>query len=227
MGMTRAFYLIVNTGFSREELLKRLSGFAAQNMAGLSGKMEEMCRRLGRDDRLMQLFDLAAAMGGSGYAAPVVAYREGTKFFPYFEVDSCEGYTASSRDNDMLARQFSAPVLSFSVVDSDALLASYSDPQRGVQKDCARADSPEVAEELYDTEIYRAEFPDFLLAYCDEADQGKLQDIWESHYVFAEDRMRDIGRLMGVEFLYDEEEMPEGYEALKAIRPGFGEVNGA
>lgn len=221
MGMTRAFYHIVNTGLSRAELLDRFSEHstggaspAAQKMAGLSSKMEEMCQRLGKDDRLVQLFDLAAAMGG-GDAVPVLAYKEDARFFPYFERNSCEGYTASSRDNEMLAQQFGAPALSFSVVDSDALLVSYSDPQKGVQKNCARAGSPEVAEELYDTEVYRAEFPDFLLAYCDEADRERLREIWESRYVFEEDRMTDIGDLIGAAFLYDEEEMPEGYEALE------------
>ena len=221
MGMTRSFYYIVNKGFSKEQMTERLSAVSAegispmaQEMEGLSRKLGEMCQRLGKDDGLVQLLNMAGAMGEN--VEPVVAYREDVRLFPCFDIGICEGYTASSRDDAKLSQRFGVPVLSFAVMDSDVLFASYSDEEKGLEFDCARANIPGMEDELYDTDVYRSDFPSFLLEYCDEADWDKLRGIWESKdYVFAEEKLEDIGELIGVELMYDYDDIPEGYEALE------------
>ena len=246
MGMTRSFYYIVNRGFAGEEIQKKLSavsscgyGAAAVRAAGqsivdrlaaiaeagtspmareigdLSRKVATINQKLEEEDKFSGLLSMMDMAGGA--VEPVVAYRVDARLLPCFDENLCEGYTASSRDNEQLGQIFAAPVISFAVMDSDALLVSYSNPQTGVRRDCARANRPGMEDELFDTDVYRLDFPDFLLEYCDEANRGKLREIWESQdYTFAEEKMEDIGELLGIEFLYGREDIPEGYEALEA-----------
>ncbi len=223
MGMTRSFYFIANTGFSRERIREVLSAsftegasFIGQESAELSRKLEEMRERPDRGDGLEEYINMAIRIGMAGNIEPVVAYREGVRLLPCFDINLCEGYTASSRDNAMLSRTFEAPVLSFSVMDSDILSVSCSDAQKGVEIDCVRANIPGMEEEMCDMEIYRTDFPSFLLEYCSEGERGKLREIWESReYVLAEEKMEDIGRLIGAEFMYGWDDNPEGYEVLE------------
>ena len=221
MGMTRAFYFIRNQGYSRDQLKEMLSGLSGGVAfpPGLSGilnqKLSEMRQRTGEGDAGLEL--LSAGLGGNRIpgSEPVIAYKEDAGLLPFFEAGRCEGNIASSRENGALALCFKAPVLSFSVMDSDVLFVSYCDKEKGVAYDCARPNSPGREDEMYDTDIYSSDFPAFLLEYCKEPDREKLRQIWESDaYIFAEEKMEDVGGMLGVEFMYEEKDIPEGYEAL-------------
>ncbi len=140
---------------------------------------------------------------------PVLAYRSDARWLPLFEETLCEGCTASSRDTERLARKFGAPVLAFSIFDSDILFLSYSDPGRGFRADFAQPNFDE-AQEMID-EPYRMEFPAFLCAYADEE---ALRKVWEGEEVFADDRMHKLCQLIGAEVLYDSVELPQGFQPI-------------
>lgn len=245
MGMTRSFYFIVNRGFTKEQILRKLSrvsskGYGAaavhaagqdivdrlsaiaaagtssmaREMADLSRKVAAIHQKLEEEDGYGGLLDMA---GGGDAVEPAVAYREDARLLPCFDWKLCEGHTASARDAELLGQIFGAPVISFAVMDSDALMVSYSNPGTGIRADYARANRPGMEDELFDMDVYRPDFPEFLWEYCDEADRGKLREIWESQdYTFAEEKMEDIGGLLGIDFLYERDDVPEGYEALEA-----------
>lgn len=139
-----------------------------------------------------------------------LACRPDARWLPLFEERLCEGYTASSRDTDRLARQFSAPVLAFSIFDSDILFVSYSDPENDIRVDYAKPNWEGFEE--YDMDLYQEEFPAFLCAYADEA---ALREAWEGEEVFADDRMHKLCGLIGAQVLYDSQDLPEGFLWLK------------
>lgn len=141
---------------------------------------------------------------------PVLAWRANARWLPFFEENLCDGYNASSRDAERLAKAFGAPVLAFSIFDSDILFLSYADPERRLGLDFAKADFEE-AEEMIDSP-FQMEFPQFLCAWGDEQ---ALREIWEGEEVFADDRMAKLCGVIGAEVLYDGQDLPEGYERIE------------
>lgn len=222
MGMTRSFYYIVNRGLSEEKIRAVLSELSSREDAALTPQMRQMMEKLGGGSRLLGLLETVVSAAKTLDAGAFVVWREGAALLPFFETSKCEGYTASSLEDDVLAQHFRAPVLSFAVMDSDVLFVSYRDREAGVAADCARTvysrpDRPDGEEELYDTKRYKAEFPEFLLDYCQEEEHERLRRVWDSQeYVFAEERMEDICRLIGAEVIYGEDDVPEGFRMLRA-----------
>lgn len=141
---------------------------------------------------------------------PVLAWRADARWLPFFEENLCDGYNASSRDAEGLAKAFGAPVLAFSIFDSDILFLSYADPERRLGLDFAKADFEE-AEEMIDS-LFQTEFPQFLCAWGEEE---TLREIWEGEEVFADDRMAKLCEVIGAKVLYDGQDLPEGYERIE------------
>lgn len=136
-----------------------------------------------------------------------LAYRPDARWLPLFEENLCEGYNASSRDTEKLAKTFGAPVLAFSIFDSDILFVSYSDPEKNIREDYAKPNFEGFEE--YDMDQYEEAFPAFLCAYGDEA---ALREAWEGEEVYADDRMAKLCEAIGAQVLYDSQELPQGFQ---------------
>ncbi|MBO5035066.1 MAG: hypothetical protein J6C43_05600 [Oscillospiraceae bacterium] len=139
-----------------------------------------------------------------------LAYRPDARWLPLFEENLCEGYNASSRDAGKLAKTFGAPVLAFSIFDSDILFVSYADPEKGISEDYAKPNFEGFEE--YDMDQYQEAFPQFLCAYGDEA---ALREAWEGEEVFADDRMAKLCELIGAQVLYDGSKLPQGFQWIE------------
>ena len=218
MGMTRAFYYVVNTGFSKERVQEILSEMTSREMASLPPQAGQILKKLGGGERALELLEMLGKTVQIFGKDSIVAWREDARMFPVFDTNSCEGHTAVIMDNEVLAQYFQAPVLSFSVMDSDVMFVVYRDRENGEKVSCARPNYSGTDEEIYDTNLYKVEFPEPLLKYCGEGEQQKLRDIWESEdYTFAEDRMEAICELLGLDIVYVREDIPEGYEVVTAF----------
>ena len=219
MGMSMAFYHIRNDGFDRERLqagLKKIAGEESASskfekmMIELVG--EEMFRQAQRETELTQRRFDSIFGARPKLPSPMIAHRPDAPWLPFFNVDICEGYNASSRDARKLSRLFGAPVLALSVYDSDILFVSYSDAAKGVEYDYAKPNSEWMEE--YDMETFRNEFPAFLLELRPTLTEEKLREIWEADEVFADDRMYKLGKVMGLSPINGK--VPEGFEVIKA-----------
>lgn len=140
----------------------------------------------------------------------VLAYRPDAKWLPLFEENLCEGYNASSRDAGKLAKTFGAPVLAFSIFDSDILFVSYAAPEKGISVDYAKPNFEGFEE--YDMDQYQEAFPQFLCVYGEET---ALRDAWKGEEVFADDRMAKLCELIGAQVLYDSSELPQGFQWIE------------
>lgn len=219
MGMSMAFYHIRNDGFDRERLqagLKKIAGEESASskfekmMIELVG--EEMFRQAQRETELTQRRFDSIFGARPKLPSPMIAHRPDAPWLPFFNVDICEGYNASSRDARKLSRLFGVPVLALSVYDSDILFVSYSDAAKGAEYDYAKPNSEWMEE--YDMETFRNEFPAFLLELRPTLTEEKLREIWEADEVFADDRMYKLGKVMGLSPINGK--VPEGFEVIKA-----------
>lgn len=219
MGMSMAFYHIRNDGFDRERLqagLRKIAGEESTSskfekmMIELVG--EEMFRQAQRETEATQRHFDSIFGTRPKLPSPMIAHRTDAPWLPFFNVDICEGYNASSRDARKLSGLFGAPVLALSVYDSDILLVSYSDGAKGVEYDYAKPNSEWMEE--YDMETFRNEFPAFLLELCPTLTEEKLTEIWEADEVFADDRMYKLGKVMGLSPINGM--VPEGFEVITA-----------
>lgn len=231
MGTSMAFYLIENRGLPRRTLQERMDTFRPQALADqrdmrelfkafMSEEVFEELQRGMRMGNAAQRQDNIIPFPGTTMQeeipkpqwqkGPVLAWREEARWFPFFEETLCDGYNASSRDAEQLAKGFGVPVLAFSIFDSDVLFVSYADPERKLRLDFAKADFEE-AEEMIEAP-FRGEFPSFLCTYGDET---ILREIWEGEEVFADDRMAKLCTAIGARVLYDAVDMPEGYERIE------------
>lgn len=219
MGMSMAFYHIRNDGLDREQLQAGLRKIAGEESASAKfEKMmielvgEEMFRQAQRETEATQRHFDSIFGARPKLPSPMIAYRPDEPWLPFFNVDICEGYNASSRDARKLSRLFCAPVLALSVYDSDILLVSYSDAAKGVEYDYAKPNSEWMEE--YDMETFRNEFPAFLLELCPMLTRERLAEIWEADEVFADDRMYKLGEVMSLSPI--NVEVPEGFEVITA-----------
>jgi len=140
-----------------------------------------------------------------------IAKNESLKWFPFFETYFHE-QVASSREAQVISEAFQAPVITFSIFDSDILFVSYTDSINGISLDYASPNSEGYEE--YDQDLYSRDFPQFLLEYSDASVHQKLLDIWRSYdYIFADEKMKDICRIMNMYVLYDayEHDLPEEF----------------
>lgn len=228
MGTTMSFYLLENRDLTPEKLKAAWDGFhkkaqAAQKKQSIKDKAfisfmkaflnEEQKRefeeRFGPDGMKNPFDEMMGRSQKFREKGPVLAYRPDAKWLPLFEENLCEGYIASSRDAEKLAKTFGTPALAFSIFDSDILFASYADPEKQLRADCAKPNIEGFDE--YDTEQYKEEFPQFLCAYGEEA---ALRAAWEGEEIFADDRMEKLCELIGAQVLYDASQLPQGFQRL-------------
>ena len=219
MGTTMAYYHIRNDGLDRERLRTGLGKIAGEESASARfEKMminlvgEEMFRQAQRETEATQRHFDSIFGARPKLPSPMIAYRPDAAWLPFFNVDICEGRTASSRDARKLSRLFCAPVLALSVYDSDILLVSYSDAAKGVEYDFAKP--PCEGYEEYDAELYSTQFPQFLTQLCPALTEEKLAEIWEADEVFADDRMYKLEEILGLSPI--DVEVPEGFEVITA-----------
>lgn len=230
MGTSMAFYHIKNDGFDRE----RLQGVMGQSFpqkgdtSSVDGFFEKMKAMVG-EDRLQQIWpemekakqimkeeeqkpDPLGFLKRPRLPSPMLAYRENVSWLPFFDEDICECSTASSKDARRLSKAFGAPVLAISIFDSDILFVSYSDAAKGIAYDYAKPNIEGMEE--YDTRLFQAEFPQFLVDLCPGAPEEKLREIWDGDEVFADDRMYKLGEVLGLSPINGE--VPEGFEIITA-----------
>ncbi len=234
MGTSMAFYNIINRGFTRDELADKLSCLPERPFmlfdtdAMFTREVERMFEvfkfpedqydikidfvhelqqthdRLKNEDRDNNL---------TGHSNPIIAFNKEAKMLPLFKPHLCEGNNATTTETDLMSEHFGAPVLAFSIYDSDVLFISYSDKAAGVAYNYAMPNYEEF--EDYDFEYFSREFPEFLLSFCDESDHQKLRDIWaKMDYIFADDRMFDICELIGANIIYGAEHNLEGFDTI-------------
>lgn len=215
MGTTRSFLLLKNRGFAREELEQLISQHVAREKEGA----QEMQRRMAKNMGLGQEFFAMFAALNSFTRHGAVAYREDAGWLPYFITELCDGHIVSSRELVRTSEQFAAPVLAFAVFDSDILFLSYCDGEKQVFYDYVKPNCPEMEE--YDQEVYQEGLPAFLLSLDGEdnvqrlGDLQRLKDIWdEEDMVFADDRMHNLLQFLGMQVIYDENDIPEGFARI-------------
>ena len=202
MGTSMTFYSIQNRSLSVEGLI---AGLAALDKALIATeeKINERLRCLGVDDNLLI----------KKHDEPIVAYNESSKWLPLFQENMCADCNPSTQDIDELSRYFGAPVIAFSIFDSDVLYLSYTDSANGIAFAYERAND----EELESCEV--PEHPEFLEAFCDEGKHRRLRDIWESaEYYMADNRMWDMCEILGIDLIYVRTDIPKGYSLIQPNR---------
>lgn len=205
MGTSMAFYHIKNRGFDRQELQRIMS----QSVSPSTARDTQFKEMFGEE--LLQLYHRFLPKEREELK-PVLGYRPDAPWLPFFDTGMCDGYNASSHDAKQLSTIFGAPVIAFSIFDSDILMLSYSDAERGINYDYAKPNCEEMEE--YDTSLFRAELPLFLLFLCPELTKEKLTEIWEGEEVFADDRMEKLCEALDMHPIY--QDVPEGFEAIQA-----------
>jgi len=146
----------------------------------------------------------------------IVAWKPDAKWLPYCDGSFCEPFGVGLKSAKQLSEKLGFPVLSFSVLDSDVLYLYYCDAISGVMGSWAKANVGPVwsmfSEDPADASFFPSEdLPDFLLPFCDEK---KLREVWESHYIFADDRLYDLCKLFNSEPIDDFDDLPEGFKKL-------------
>lgn len=219
MGTTMSFYHIQNQELDCDRLRNGLSGFSGTG--GGSPQFEEMLKNIVGEEmfrqaleetrRNRQFFDGIFGKRPQ-LPSPVVAYRPDAPWLPFFDVDICVGYNASSRDALRLSEAFGVPVLAFAIFDSDILFVSYCDAAKNISYDYAKPNLEGIMDE-YDTGVYQAEFPQFLLDLCPKISEEALREIWDGDEVFADDRMGKLCQVLGAVPFFCEE-IPEGFETV-------------
>ncbi len=200
MGMTASFLFVENRiagdrAFAREALVD-----AVAEIAGW-----------GRRERFAWEPD-------SGAPKAAVAYREDARWLPVFIEWYCEWNFVESGQLKRFSERFSAPVLGFSVQDSDALFVSYFDATNGTGHDFVKTNYDDFEE--YDTEVYLSQFPDFLADFCSGGQLMEVRKVWDADFVFAEDRMFELGQLLGMEVFMGSAE-PADAVVLAADSAGY------
>lgn len=227
MGTSMAFYHIKNEGFDRERLQTVMErSFEKEKGAPQADGFYKAIRRLYGEDayrKFKPIFEQAEQklrdhqkQAPSDFdqtlPSPMVAYRQDAAWLPFFEVNICEGYNATSKDARRLSKAFGAPVLVFSIFDSDILMVSYSDAAKKIAYDYAKPNVEGMEE--YDRSLFKNMLPTFLLELCPTLTEEKLREIWNGDEVFADDRMYKLGEVLGLSPINGK--VPEGFEVITA-----------
>lgn len=147
----------------------------------------------------------------------VIAHSEDAKWFMFFETNMCDGYCASTDDTELLSNLFSSDVVAFSIFDSDVLFVSYTDYFAQISINVAKPNDDNYEE--YDSDLYKLDFPKFLVPFCKSDKRQKLYDIWESQdYDDADDRLDGISDLIDACLMYDYDDEIPGYELIYASK---------
>ena len=227
-----AFYHIMNCGFDLDQLQDRMNrSFQKKDGVSSADELFKKIRAMYSEDKLQQLWpqmeqaeqllkesikEREGRMDVMGFGrrprlpSPMVAYCPDAPWLPFFDEDICEGYNASSKDALRLSKAFQAPVLAFSIFDSDILMLSYGDAAKNLAYDYAKPNCQGMEE--YDTGLFQTAFPQFLLELCPQAEEKRLREIWDGEEVFADNRMEKLSEILGTVPLYSA--VPEGFEAI-------------
>lgn len=148
----------------------------------------------------------------------VLAWNPDAKWLPYSD-DSFYGTFSVDLDGaKRLSKKLDAPILIFSIFDSDVLFLYYCDAKAGVLESRAKSNVGPAwsvfVEDPAEANFFPSEdLPDFLLPFCDEK---KLKEVWErDDYIFADDRLTDLCKLLNSEPIEDFDNLPEGFEELR------------
>ncbi len=236
MGTTRSFVFLKNRGDSPEVLRDKLrqcgrKPASAEEAARMQEERERMklqfVRLLGKppqtDGNVIQFpsgtMEQAARMVEGLFNIPkyhVIAYRPEVPWLPYFGTDLCDGRITRAKELKKLSLLFQTPVLSFAIMDSDALYLSYYDAEKGESHDYMKPDEDWYLEEFPD-DTYLAKFPAFLTELCGWDLAVRLRQVWDSEELDADDRMIELTKLLDTQPLYDETlQWTEGFEKLSA-----------
>jgi len=146
---------------------------------------------------------------------PVIAYCKSIKWLPFYMESMCDGCNATDNDLKRLSMTFDAPILAFSIYDSDILFISFVEAKSDIICNHAKPNYDSFTD--YDVDLYKKGFPVFLQDFCDKEKHHLLVDTWNSTgYAFAEDRMSDIQKILGITAIYNDQEAPEGFVLLSA-----------
>ena len=221
MGTTRSFLLLQNREYTREELERCsvLRGEARPNRPAVDIFSQFLNSNFVRQ-MPPEAQEIMRQMDKSGQDnRAVIAFQPEARWLPYFETWLCDGNIVSSEDLQEVSEQFGTSVLAFAIFDSDILFVSYCDAERRVFYDFVKPNYSEMEE--YDTEVYQEGLPSFLLSLDGEdnvqqmGDLQRLKDIWdEEDMVFADDRMHNLLQFLGMQVIYDENDIPEGFARI-------------
>lgn len=148
----------------------------------------------------------------------IVAWKPYAKWLPYFDESLYGSFGANLECAKQLSEKLNFPVLIFSIFDSDVLFLYYCDAKSGILESWAKSNVGPVwsvfVEDPAEASFFPSEdLPDFLLPLCDGK---KLREVWErDDYVFADDRLIDLCKLLNSEPIEDFDNLPEGFEKLQ------------
>ena len=205
MGTSMAFYHIKNRGFDRQELQEIMD----QSVSPSNVRDTVFKSMFGEE--WLRLYQSFLPQDRLEPKPPVLGYRPDASWLPFFDSGMCDGYNATSADARRLSKIFGAPVIVFSIFDSDILMLSYSDAEKNIHYDYAQPNC-----EGYDTGHFQRELPLFLLFLCPGLTRETLKELWEGEEVFADDRMEKLCEALRMFPIYQADSIPEGFEAIRA-----------
>jgi hypothetical protein len=228
MGTTQAFYTVKNKGFSISELNEKVNSLAMQGKAKTDQVFKRLEQSMGHDifkqatdkyNETRAFFDDIFGWNRQAKTnSTVIAYNETKSWLPFYEETLCDSNIASINDLRRLNDLFDAPILTFSLFDSDVLFISYIDQKHNILFNYAKLPFEGYGE--YDSSVFSTDFPEFLKDYCNDHNYQKLQDIWFLEKMFcAEDILYDICDLLNIDTMFDAEDIPEDYEPIIAKQP--------
>lgn len=217
MGTTGAFYHIMNRGFDKAHLQDGLNRLYEGKPASQLEEMEALLKSLMGEEKFQQFQQEEARLNSERgldavpeLPSPMAAYRRDAAWLPFFDRDLCEGFNASSESIRRLSEAFRAPILAFSIFDSDVLMLPCCDAAENIAYDYAKPNFDDMDE--FDDETFQYSFPQFLTGLCPGTSERELRGIWDAEEVFADDRMIKLYEALGAVPVYDE--LPEGFEAI-------------
>lgn len=216
MGTSMAFYHVKNQGFTREKLHEIMTrSFQGQDQRTIVDDIFENIRKFDGEEALREYKRIwEQTIQTDKSFSSVIGYRPDAPWLPFFDTGMCDGYNASSMDARRLSKIFGAPVIAFSIFDSDILMVSYSDAEKNIDHDYAKPNWEGMEE--YDTELFRTDIPEFLLFLCPGLTREKLTEIWEGEEVFADERMGKLCKALKMFPIYQADSIPDGFEAIQA-----------
>lgn len=144
----------------------------------------------------------------------VIGYSACAKWLPLFDKTYCDDDMESMTANQ-LSQMLGAPVILFSLYDSDFLFFSYCDAAHEIS--CESLKPPKPIIEAYELEECNTDLPQVLLDFCAPDKHDQLRKIWDAtDAIFADDSMCEICHLLEAPILYDDSDIPAGFQAVYA-----------
>lgn len=201
MGTNMAFLFIQNKGLARDALAQKMQSVTPRGPSPLS------CFARGLDPNQR----LAQDAPGNPSRNPFLAYASEARWLPYFDEGLCMGGILDERDLNALSNLFGAPILAFSIYDSDAVELFFCDAQTRTTYDYGTSLCPG----MIDFEDGCSQACPLFLAGLLGVEEAQIQAAWnQEDLVFADDIMTEILEIMGAPAVFDASEDLSGYEKL-------------